>query len=653
MKKTDITTDNHEQRTPDINKLWKRALDHIESTSKLDIIEILNSFWDPFDKQFFASRLIQTIENVIEIVYWILNHIEQFINRWDIDKLTILPHTKCEAYELLQIFNNEFSTKIDIESMMKILFNIHKEIHTRYNLIKDSESLTRVNFQIFTFIHEFEVFLTRIKEIKKAKNTDDITGLPKETQCLLDIKERKAKWFFIIRIDNFDNISLKSDEHKKDSVKHAYETQYSILRIITQELYKIKEIDPENIELYRLKWAKNYWILIFNEEIIQDKLIPALTEILRSWIISDKLIWTLALTIGGDINFNNHNSPWELIWNVLETMREAKKHTKETKNIFYFSEIQEKEELYKKLKAIRDIEIKRIEDEQRMIMNWEMDYNDIRNYIEERFVPFLQPIVNKDWKIIKFEMLARFFRDDKSILPPYKFIPLCEEKWLIPDITRINLWKVFKLYSLTKNKRCNITINVSESILEQKHFFNFITWMLEQLWVPCKMVTLEILEWIKQSRDDILRLIWPYKEKWFIIAVDDFGADWSSLNRTYFISPHAVKLDWEMTRNCTNTDKDANFIKVVTSFAEWLDSDTVAECVETEEQLETLKWKWVKYFQWYYFSKPLHYNDFKILLLYYDFNIPIQYLERLWCTPPFDKEKLERFNKSYYESIKG
>ena len=97
--------------------------------------------------------------------------------------------------------------------------------------------------------------------------------------------------------------------------------------------------------------------------------------------------------------------------------------------------------------------------------------------------------------------------------------------------------------------------------------------------------------------------------------MDDFGTGYSSLNMITSLPIDALKLDMQFIRTAFRDGKDTRLIEAVIGLAQSLGLTTIAEGVETAEQMLTLKALGCDIVQGYYFSRPLPAAQFEAFLL--------------------------------------
>ena len=91
--------------------------------------------------------------------------------------------------------------------------------------------------------------------------------------------------------------------------------------------------------------------------------------------------------------------------------------------------------------------------------------------------------------------------------------------------------------------------------------------------------------------------------------MDDFGSGYSSLNMLSEIEVDVLKLDMRFIQECTENKR--SILSFVISLAKWLNLVTIAEGVETREQVEQLKRFGCDFVQGYYYAKPMSLSDFE------------------------------------------
>lgn len=247
------------------------------------------------------------------------------------------------------------------------------------------------------------------------------------------------------------------------------------------------------------------------------------------------------------------------------------------------------------------------------------------------FKVFYQPKVDlKTNNVISCEALVRWFREGKFI-SPNRFIPLFEKNRFIikldkyifkkacEDIQYINkLLKekdCLKNYnhknphnqSFTYNSFITASINISKEHFAYDNFIQEYYDMVKQTNVPRELIELEITESASVYKGiDLKKITKDMKRKGFTIALDDFGTGYSSLNMLQDLSIDVLKID----KSFIDRINESNLVKYIIDMAKDFNIKTVAEGVETKEQIDILKNMGCDMAQGYYYAKPLSREDF-------------------------------------------
>ena len=247
------------------------------------------------------------------------------------------------------------------------------------------------------------------------------------------------------------------------------------------------------------------------------------------------------------------------------------------------------------------------------------------------FKVFYQPKVDlKTNNVISCEALVRWFREGKFI-SPNRFIPLFEKNRFIikldkyifkkacEDIQYINkLLKekdCLKNYnhknphnqSFTYNSFITASINISKEHFAYDNFIQEYYDIVKQTNVPRELIELEITESASVYKGiDLKQITKDMKQKGFTIALDDFGTGYSSLNMLQDLSIDVLKID----KSFIDRIGESNLVKYIINMAKDFNIKTVAEGVETKEQIDILKNMGCDMAQGYYYAKPLSREDF-------------------------------------------
>ena len=93
--------------------------------------------------------------------------------------------------------------------------------------------------------------------------------------------------------------------------------------------------------------------------------------------------------------------------------------------------------------------------------------------------------------------------------------------------------------------------------------------------------------------------------------MDDFGTGYSSLNMISVLPIDVLKLDMQFVKNAFREDGDTGMLEIILDIADYLKVPVIAEGVETEQQMLSLKQMGCDIIQGYYFSKPVPADEFE------------------------------------------
>lgn len=102
----------------------------------------------------------------------------------------------------------------------------------------------------------------------------------------------------------------------------------------------------------------------------------------------------------------------------------------------------------------------------------------------------------------------------------------------------------------------------------------------------------------------VQRIIEEYRKQGFATAIDDFGAGYAGLNLLAHFQPDFIKIDMELIRDVTGSPAKQTVVACITTMARELGVAVIAEGIETEAELSTLRAVGIILFQGYLFAKP-------------------------------------------------
>jgi sensor c-di-GMP phosphodiesterase-like protein len=234
------------------------------------------------------------------------------------------------------------------------------------------------------------------------------------------------------------------------------------------------------------------------------------------------------------------------------------------------------------------------------------------------FKPFFQPIFDlHTGDILGCEALARWIREDGTIIPPMSFIPLVESSGRIEAMTWLILETALReLYPrLREDKHFKLSFNVAPSHLLSDGFVETLRRVVLAAKVSARQVVLEVTE-----RNELPNLgraatvVKELRELGFRVAMDDVGVGHSGLSQMKGLGANTIKIDKFFVDTITEDGSAATIVQMLVHLARDLGMAVIAEGIETSEQVQALIACGVEEGQGYIVSPPLPFAKFDELL---------------------------------------
>ncbi len=238
----------------------------------------------------------------------------------------------------------------------------------------------------------------------------------------------------------------------------------------------------------------------------------------------------------------------------------------------------------------------------------------------DEFKLYYQPKVDlKSGRICGAEALLRWFNGDQGMISPLEFIPIAEETGLIIPIGKWVLETTcdqLKRWSTVGNANFQLSANVSARQFQDPNFLSELEKIISARSINPKALTLEITEsLLMQDIDQNIQLMSMLKTMGLKLSIDDFGTGYSSLAYLKNLPVDELKIDRSFIIDVPGKEDSCAIVSTIIYLARKLGFHTVAEGIETTEQLEFLRREQCEQYQGYYFSKPVPASDFTKLLL--------------------------------------
>ena len=238
----------------------------------------------------------------------------------------------------------------------------------------------------------------------------------------------------------------------------------------------------------------------------------------------------------------------------------------------------------------------------------------------EQFELHYQPQVDlKDGRACGVEALIRWNHPDFGTVSPARFIPLAEEtgliipigEWVLKQACRqLQAWHAAGLGNLS------MAVNVSARQFHHQDIPQLVRRALVETGIPPQSLELELTESaLLYNADAVIDTLRELKAIGVSLAMDDFGTGYSSLSYLKRFPIDTIKIDQSFTADLPGSKDAASITRAIIAMAQSLDMKTIAEGVETYQQLDFLSTNACDVIQGHYFSAALPVNEATALLL--------------------------------------
>jgi diguanylate cyclase (GGDEF)-like protein len=200
-----------------------------------------------------------------------------------------------------------------------------------------------------------------------------------------------------------------------------------------------------------------------------------------------------------------------------------------------------------------------------------------------------------DGRLCGFELLMRWNSPQYGEIKPDDFIPIAESSGMVVPI---GLWALeqacmqLKQWHQKYPRKMPLTLGVNVSMRQLMHasFIGEVAQILERTGVMPQLIELELTESSamanpQQTIENLARL----KSLGLRLALDDFGTGYSSLAYLQRLPIDVLKIDRAFARGLGQESNDAGIVQLILTLAQLLELDTIAEGVETAEQVAALR----------------------------------------------------------------
>ena len=242
---------------------------------------------------------------------------------------------------------------------------------------------------------------------------------------------------------------------------------------------------------------------------------------------------------------------------------------------------------------------------------------DLRRAIERNELRLhYQPIIDlEDGSLTGFEALVRWEHPRRGMMMPADFIALAEETGLIVPLG----WWVLRescaqMRAWDENAaaatQLTVSVNLSARQFLEPNLLAHVTDVLSQTGFPANRLKLEITESaVMQNAATVSKTLAELRSRGIQLCIDDFGTGYSSLSYLHSFPIDSLKIDRSFISTLDHEGSSLELIETIVVLSRILGMESVAEGVETREQLELVRRLGSRFAQGYHFSHPLPAGD--------------------------------------------
>ncbi|MEL4105460.1 EAL domain-containing protein [Oscillospiraceae bacterium WX1] len=514
---------------------------------------------------------------------WLFNHLSTNEPIY-IPDVSLLPETVIGIRNKLQAENTRALIAIPIEEKTNAIRIMQCNTGSNSQVWVDDE--LRVLKIIANIFNDALLKIEAEKEISFMAYHDHLTGLPNRRlfrdrlNQAIALAKRTEKLLGVIFID------LDSFKTINDTIGH--EGGDSLLRTVSDKLVKSVRLS-DTVSRFG---GDEFLILINNIARDEDIVFIAekIMEVLKQPFSLDGQEYNLTTSVGISMYPFDGNDMDSLIRNADIAMYKAKENGK---NQFVICTTALKNEVLRKIKITNSL------------------YRALDR--DELYLNFQPQVSLTTGEIIGVEALIRWRHPELGLVSPAVFIPIAEQIGVIGDIGEWVLEAACRQAKAWQDAGLNpgtIAVNVSAYQLRNQNFTENLHKILKKTGLDPAFLEIEITESAAMNEtNNVLGLMNCLRSLGILIAIDDFGTDYSSLSRLKELPIDKIKIDKQFVDGIEDSEKDQAIVRTIINLAKNLDLKVIAEGVENAAQLAFLKEEQCDDVQGYFFHKPMSAED--------------------------------------------
>jgi len=263
--------------------------------------------------------------------------------------------------------------------------------------------------------------------------------------------------------------------------------------------------------------------------------------------------------------------------------------------------------LLKAKSAGRDcVQTYQLSEEQRLGQRANLEIADqvIRALKDDRLVFAYQPVVDARTSEVRFyECLLRMYSPTGEVIPASRFVPVVERLGMMRALDRRTLELVLR--DLEDHPGVTLAVNISGITAADRSWLRALVSRLKDRADVASRLIVEITETAAlHDLEETARFVSVLRDLGCQVAVDDFGAGYTTFRHLKALTVDVVKIDGSFVEDLAHNRENQLFIRNLLGLTQTFNLITIAECVETEEQAAILRNEGVQLLQGYYFGRP-------------------------------------------------
>lgn len=230
---------------------------------------------------------------------------------------------------------------------------------------------------------------------------------------------------------------------------------------------------------------------------------------------------------------------------------------------------------------------------------------------------FLMPqVATQTGALVGAEALIRYLDPERGIeVQPASFVPALEDMGEIADVDFFALTRACETVARWQREgraAVPIAVNFSRMTVGEEGFVDRVAETVARFGVDPSLIEIEVTESARGRGGDLLRCVADdLRGRGFSVAVDDFGVDNANVSLFVQLEFDVLKMDRSLIWGIDATDRTMRVVSGLASLCDDLSIESVAEGIETEQQLEALKTTGCTRAQGYLIGRPSAIDEFE------------------------------------------